>query len=343
MRVIIFGGYGTFGSLIAQELAKTGIPITIAGRDGSQAEAFARTIASRGAAADVCDPQSCREALTGHEVAVNCAGPFHALNPALLDACVAAPCHYVDIADDRSYCSLVRSYDARFRALGRAAVYGCSSLPAISGALGLMLREGDPRNPRCARVTLFIGNNNPKGGAAIRSLVKCLGKPIAAPQGIIRGFHDRELVPLPDGNRAAFNFDSPEYDLLPKLLGVREVRVKVCFEVRPANYALALLARLGKNYGERTARLLQWLGGIVRSGTSGGAVMTELFYDDGATRRAVLHARQDGQRMAALPCALAARYLCEHSAAGAMTAFELLGQRALLQQLQAAGFEMTVS
>jgi hypothetical protein len=278
-------------------------------------------------------------------VAVNCAGPFGPFGVTLLDACLEVGCHYVDIADNRAYTALVRSQAERFRQRGLAAVYGCSSLPAISGALSLMAVRHASSVPVRARVTLFIGNNNPKGFAAIQSLVKSLGKPILASQGIIRGFRDREVVPLPSpyGRRAVFNFESPEYDLLPVLLSVRSVSVKVGFESRLATYACALLAILRADYGDGTARFFEWLGyRFRRFGTSGGAVMTEVSFSDGTTRRAALVARQEGQRMAALPCALVADDLAAGTqvAGGTWTAYEFLGAEVLLDQLIVAGFEL---
>jgi hypothetical protein len=345
--VVVFGGYGTFGSHVARELARLGVPLVIAGRDRSRAQAFARALGAghRGRAADVTRPESCREALRGQTVAVNCAGPFGQLGTALLDACLESGCHYADIADDRRYAALVRAYGGRFQERGLAAIYGCSSLPGLSGALGLLALGGSPATPERARVTLFIGNNNPKGEAAIRSLVGGLGKPIAAPQGTRYGFRDREVVPLPRpfGRRAVFNFESPEYDLFGPLLGVRSVVVKVGFELQPAAYAFALLAVLGWNYGPRTADLLARPAGLLRRlGTSGGAVMTELFYPDGSTRRAALVGRRDGQRMAALPCAYVARALAEGRPlrSGMGTVYDLLGAGPLLDRLTAAGFEL---
>jgi hypothetical protein len=345
--VVVFGGYGTFGAHVGRELARLGVPLTVAGRDGARAEAFARTLGPgcQGITADVTRPDSCRDALRGHAAAVNCAGPFGRFDATLLDACLGVGCHYADIADDRAYAALVRDHGGRFKERGLAAVYGCSSLPAISGALGLLLREGAAVAPERARVTLFIGNDNPKGWAAVRSLLAGLGRPIAAPQGTLRGFRDREVVPLPPpfGRRAVFNFDSPEYDMFPALLGVRSVSVKVGCELRLVTYTFALLARLGSGYGPRTARLLDLPGRALRRlGYSGGAVMTELFFPDGGTRRAALVGRRDGQRMAALPCAFVARALVEGTATvrGAATAYECLGAAGLLEKLTAEGFEL---
>ncbi len=133
--VVVFGGYGTFGGHVARELARLGVPLTVAGRDGVRAEVFARTLgpACRGLAADVTRPDSCRAALRGQAVAVNCAGPFNRFDAALLDLCLESGCHYADIADDRGYVALVRHRGPRFAEHGLVAAYGCSSLPAISG------------------------------------------------------------------------------------------------------------------------------------------------------------------------------------------------------------------
>jgi hypothetical protein len=194
-------------------------------------------------------------------------------------------------------------------------------------------------------VTLFIGNDNPKGGAAIASLVRLLGRPVAAPQGEVRGFRGGEVVPLPApfGPRTVFNFEAPEYDLFPGLLGVRAVSVKVGFELRSATRALALLAALPFRYGRRTTALLEWVGRWARGrGSSGGVVMAELFWADGTVRRAALLAREQGQRMAALPCAWAAHALAGGAArpAGAVAAYELLGAEPLLKRLTAEGYEL---
>jgi len=345
-RVIVFGASGVFGGQVARELAKRGVSVTAAGRDLANAEAAARSLDgdARAIAVDLTDASSCCAALAGHAVAVNCAGPFNRLGAALLDACLDAGCHYADITDDRGYATLVRGYDAKFRERGLVAAYGCSSLPGISGALAIHLMNGATSSVDRARITLFIGNNNPKGRAAVGSLVAGLGRPIAAPQGTIRGFRDREVVllPPPFGPRAVFNFAAPEYDLFPKLVGAKAVSVKVGFELRLATYSFALLARLGLPFGSRTTRLLDLPGRLLGGfGCSGGAVLTELFFADGSVRRASLSGATEGQRMAALPCALVAEELARGTTkAGAMTAYEFLGARPLIDGLLAAGYQL---
>jgi hypothetical protein len=149
-------------------------------------------------------------------------------------------------------------------------------------------------------------------------------------------------LPEPFGSRSVYTLDSPDYDLLPDLVGVKSVSVKVGFERRAATATFALLARLGPGHGSGLARLLGWIGGLVPGGSSGGAILVELFWPDGTTRRAALHADRDGQRMAALPCALAVRALQDGTATarGALTAYELLGAEALIAGVMAAGYRL---
>lgn len=346
-RIVVLGGYGVFGSHVARELAAGGFNITIAGRDGDRADRFARKLGPthRGISADVNRAADVRNALQGTTVAVHSAGPFCAHQTSVLEACLDASCHYVDLADDRGYCQRVREFGSRYAAKELVAVYGCSSLPGISGALAVRANASRSDTPYRARVTLFIGNNNVKGLAAVASLVNGLGRPIAAPQGEVRGFRDREVVPLPlpFGERAVFNFSSPDYDLMPELIGVRSVSVKVGFELRLATYAFAAMARLPISFGRRTAKLLDWSGGLVSGfGTSGGAVMTELFYADGTINRATAFAGSYGQRMAALPAVFVAQWLAQGQSnrSGVATAYDLLGPENLLNDLAAAGYEI---
>jgi hypothetical protein len=348
-RITVFGGYGTFGSLVARGLAGRGHALVIAGRDGERARRFAAALGAghEGRAADAGDPRSCAEALRGQAVAVACAGPFRHLGDALLEASLREGCHYADIADDRAYAARVRAAGPRFGAAGLCAAYGCSSLPGLSGALALRAAEGAPAPPRAARVTLFIGNDNPKGGAAVESLLSILGKRIPVPQGTLTGFGEPEGVPLPPpfGMRRAYTFEAPDYDLLPGLLGVASVSVKVAFERGLANRLFALLARLRRPLGRRAARLLTAASRLAgRGGTSGGAVMVELTLAGGLRRSAALVADRDGQRMAALPCVIAADALASSGGPpGSHPGYAVVPAGALLEQTAREGFRLVQS
>jgi saccharopine dehydrogenase-like NADP-dependent oxidoreductase len=342
--IVVFGGYGVFGSLVSRELAD--LPLRIAGRDGERAARFASVLGGlggEGMVADVSDPASCARALEKASVAVSCAGPFGDLTFALPEACLAAGVHYVDIADDRGWFARLRGMSDRFRSRELTAACGCSTLPGISGALALVAAEHLPEIKK-ARVTLFIGNANPKGTAAVESAAMQLGRRFEAPQGTLIGLRGREVVDLPPpfGRRGVYDFDSPELDLFPDLIGAREVRVKVGFESRMATGSLAAMSYLGPELGVRISRAITPVARLAsRFGHSGGTVKVELWSPDGERSEAWIGSDREGQRMAALPAAFVARALHEGSleARGTVTSYEALGARPLLERISAAGYD----
>jgi hypothetical protein len=348
VRALVLGGYGVFGSLVAGALAGRGHAVTVAGRDGARARARAALLgpAHSALALDARDGGALRAALATHDVLSCCAGPFTPDGTRLLlEACLDAGRHYADIAEDRASLAVARAMGPRFAARGLAALIGCSSLPGVSAALALQARgRGPAEAPHFARVTLFIGNDNAKGEAAAASFLRQMGRPIAAPQGPLRALRNcaRVEFPAPIGARVASDFDGPEHDVLPQLLGVAAVETKVAFELPGTNRMLALAAALGLRAGGTSARWLVKLGNLTRGwGTSGGGVMAELAWADGTRRLSALVSARDGQRLAALPCALAIDALAARpGSAGAFLPHETLGVDGLLRGLEAEGFAL---
>lgn len=322
MTVTVFGGYGTFGSHVVRALQGAGLAVRVAGRDPARADVVA----------DVNDPGDCARAIAGSSVVVSCAGPFSTISLALPEACLDAGVHSVDIADDRGYVARLRELSQRFAARGLTAAVGCSSLPGISGALASLLSSRIPEATR-ALVVLFIGNANPKGLAAVTS----------ARQQLAQGLRGRERVELPPpfGCRTVYDWESPERDLFPPLLGVREVRVKVGFESRLGTAAFGVLAR----HPRLLERLLPVARLFSRFGHSGGFVHVELEEDGGHRAAASLGGPRDGQRMAALPAAFVAQALALGHAVprGTVTAYEALGARELVDRLVAEGFALVLT
>ena len=271
---------------------------------------------------------------------MHAAGPYGPAHVSVLKACLAARCHYVDLAEERVFNALVRQLSPHFEAQALTAVHGASSLPGISGALVQVLRDGPVSS---ARVTLWIGNRNVKGAGAIAAALAVAGRDVPAPQGMLHGFGEPETVDLPGGigRVTARTYDAPEYDLFPDLLGCSDVRVKVAFELGLAATLVSWVARLPGGTSPRMARFLSWAGGLTAFvGTSGGAIAVELTGPAGV-RRAALVADARGQEMAALPAVLAVERLCADDARrGACTAYELLGPQGLLDGLGAAGFRV---
>lgn len=203
-----------FGSLLVDELreAYEVVPTTRETLDLSDVDAVHRF--ARGAYAFAC-----------------AAGPFQTLDREIVRAVVDAGAHWLDISDDaRWFFDLLddRALDALARERGVAVIPGLSSLPAISCALVHRLK------PARADITLFIGNDNRKGAAAMAS-----GAMLRSP--------DRELLRRELGIEAAARakFEMPGARLAMQALRVLPLRARV----RVAKALSKILPRFGSEGG----------------------------------------------------------------------------------------------
>lgn len=138
MKTIVLGGYGNFGARISRALAASpGIELVIAGRDAAKAAALAAECGATSAAIDINDP-ALTEVLKcmGAQLVIHTAGPFQQQGYGVALAVAAAGAHYIDLADGRRFvCDFAKALDATFRAAGKLAVTGASTVPSLSSAV----------------------------------------------------------------------------------------------------------------------------------------------------------------------------------------------------------------
>jgi hypothetical protein len=302
--VLIAGGYGVFGRLLARELlATTPARVILAGRDEARAARACRALGPRQRlvdratplALDLADLSAVTHAAAGCFAVACAAGPFQGLPRTLPASVVGAGAHWLDIADDPDWVLPLlqdTALDAAATAAGLCVMPGLSSVPALSGALARWCHTRLPAATR-GRITLYIGNRNRKGTGAIAS---ALGA----------GFDAPRPVALPVGRRLAYRFASPDAALLRAELGIA-VEFRVAFEWGLASWLLAALGPRGRTLSVRTrTRLAHVLATVAaplsRFGSPLGCVQAELWAGDRHVRAAFVGS---GQRLAVLPCALA--------------------------------------
>jgi hypothetical protein len=305
-RVLIVGGSGVFGRVLAHELLRTtSVELILAGRGLSAAIAACRELGApdrtSAIALDLGDRESLTRAARGC-VAVACAaGPFQELSRELPMAAVRAAAHWLDIGDHEGWVVPVlddATLDAAARDAGSAVIPGLSTVPALSGALARWGCERLPGADR-ARITLFIGNRNVKGAGAIASAMS-------------NGFRRPTRVDLPFGRRIAYVGRSPDTELLRRDLGL-DAEFRVVLEWAPAGLLVFGLgpvwSRLGARSRSRGARILATISRpFGRFGSEGGCLQVDLW--DGKRRLSVT-ALSDDQRLGILPCAMALQRLLE--------------------------------
>ena len=143
LTVLIVGGYGTFGSRLAQLLEHDPrLTLLIGGRSWAKAHAFCT--ARKGAKARLVPAQFDRRGdvaaqldILRPDILVDASGPFQAYGDspyALIESCIAHRIHYLDLADGSDFVSGVGAYNDAALAAGIYVLSGVSSCPVLTAA-----------------------------------------------------------------------------------------------------------------------------------------------------------------------------------------------------------------
>jgi hypothetical protein len=184
-RVLILGGYGTFGGRLAQLLAgEARLTLLIAGRARHKAEAFcARLRAAARLEALAFDRDGDVEralAAVQPDIVVDASGPFQFYQGdpyRLVKACVASGADYLDLADGSDFVAGIAQFDDAARARGVFILSGVSSFPVLTAAVVRRLARG------MTRLDSVTGGIAPSpyagvGLNVIRAVASYAGKPV---------------------------------------------------------------------------------------------------------------------------------------------------------------------
>lgn len=272
LRVLVAGGYGTFGSRVAERLARESIfNIIIAGRDATRAGDAAevlRSVSGMRAAVShaVIDAESATASqlgALGAGLVINASGPFQAQTYALARAAIGAGIHYVDLADGRAFVTGITALDEAARAAGVAVISGASSVPGLSSVIvaALVGRIGEPD---AIDIVISPGNSFDPGLATTRSILGYVGRPISMlSDGAWRsvyGWQGTRLYAIEGlgSRRLAGYCDVPDLDLLPaRYHSLSSAQFRAGVEVKTFHagmWALSWLVRAGLlHHAERLA------------------------------------------------------------------------------------------
>ncbi len=118
IRWMIYGANGYTGELIAREAARRGHQPVLAGRNRPAIEALARELGLQARAFSLDDAAAVAEHIQGHARVLNCAGPFSATAAPMMQACLRAGAHYLDITGEIGVFELAHSLHDRARSAG---------------------------------------------------------------------------------------------------------------------------------------------------------------------------------------------------------------------------------
>lgn len=252
MRIVVVGGAGNFGARVVRALrADPSIELLVVGR----------RIVPVPAAEDVpgvlldIDEAGFAQGLKALSpgLVIHCVGPFQGQNYRVASAALAAGAHYLDLADGRQFISeFAASVNAQAVSVGRVAIAGASTLPALSSAVVDELRVG-MSSLESIEVTIAPGQRAPRGKATLEAVFSYLGLPFLVwRKGRWRrewGWMELQETRLDVGGRLAAACDVPDLELFPaRYAGVQTVRFSAALEFGVQHltlWSLAALRRIG--------------------------------------------------------------------------------------------------
>ncbi|MEW5963873.1 MAG: saccharopine dehydrogenase NADP-binding domain-containing protein [Pseudomonadota bacterium] len=367
-RILVVGGYGVFGSRLAERLAReSDLEVVVAGRREAKARAAAAALAPTAtarvtaAAVDAGTIDAAALSRLAPVVVVNAAGPFQSQDYHLAEACIAARAHYVDLADARRFVTGITALDGAAKSAGVAVISGASSVPGLSSAVIRDLAASFARI-RAIDIAISPGNSFDPGVATTASILSWVGRPFTARIGgatrTIHGWQGLARRDFPGlGPRWLGYADVPDLDLLPERYPDAEtVRFRAGVEVGAFHvglYALSWLVRAGL-VGDAAARLARPLLAMKRrlsflgSDRGGMLVVVEGTGRDGAMLKRQWHlvaGSGHGPYVPTLAAVILAKRLPRGSAdlLGAMPCVDLLTPAEVAAEVADLDIEMGVA
>lgn len=122
--ILIYGAYGYTGTLIAEEALRRGHKPVLAGRDEKKVRALGKKLELEARPFPLEDPGAVREALRDVKLVLHAAGPFIRTAAPMLEACLDAGAHYLDITGELPVFQRSFAADEQARKRGIAVMSG---------------------------------------------------------------------------------------------------------------------------------------------------------------------------------------------------------------------------
>ena len=221
MSWMVYGASGYTGQLIAELAKARGQAPVLAGRSAGKVRPLAEKLGLSWRAFDLDKPD-----LRDVQLVLHCAGPFAHTSRAMVDACLAARAHYLDVTGEIEVFESVFAREAEARRAGIALLPGTGFDVVPSDCLAATLKRRLPSasslelafatKGRASRGTLkTMIENLPRGGLVRRS-----GKLVRVPAA-----HLVRQIPFGDKPRMAMSIPWGDISTAYKSTGIPDITV----------------------------------------------------------------------------------------------------------------------
>ncbi|MFM9944931.1 MAG: saccharopine dehydrogenase family protein [Bacteroidia bacterium] len=114
-QIIVYGSYGYTGELIVEESLSKNLSILLSGRNEEKLKSQSEKTGYPYKAVDINNHAALIELLKEGEVLIHAAGPFINTARQMVEACIEAKTHYLDINGDITVFELIKTFDYKAR------------------------------------------------------------------------------------------------------------------------------------------------------------------------------------------------------------------------------------
>jgi saccharopine dehydrogenase (NAD+, L-lysine forming) len=250
-KILLVGGYGHVGTVLAHELAvRYPGQLIIAGRHCDLAEALAATLPGGADAAqvDVRDEASVKLAAQHAQLMVNCS--LDQRTPTLLRAAFANASAYLDIGANAGAIAGMLALSTEAAQYGTCALVGAGLDPGCTNMLAA-LASARAGGAHAINVALLLSQGDAFGEVAIDYILEALAYPTTVDylgqRQELYAYRERRHCefPLPYGRKLAYRFPFPEQAFFAETLQAKQAANWYAMDSAAINTLLAAAVRLG--------------------------------------------------------------------------------------------------
>jgi short subunit dehydrogenase-like uncharacterized protein len=218
---MIYGANGYTGELTAREAVRRGERPILAGRNAATIEPLARELGCEARVFDLAAPR-----LDGVKAVLHCAGPFIHTSRPMIDACLAAGAHYLDITGEIAVFESVFRRDAEAKQRGIALLPGVGFDVVPTDCLAAMLHA---KMPDATELWLAFSSRSGVSRGTLKTMIEGMGwgsairkegKITRVPQA-----WDVREFPFPSGPRMAMTIPWGDIATAYRSTGIPNIRV----------------------------------------------------------------------------------------------------------------------
>ncbi len=261
-RVLVVGGYGNFGTIIANRLSREpGLALIVSGRSEQKAQTLAKELNAEWAQIDIFTDFDKHIERISPDILIHTSGPFQQQGYAVAEACIRNGVHYLDLADGREFVANITHLDSSAKAAGVLVVSGASTVPGLTSAV-LTKYIDQFQTLDVINSGIATAQKTNRGLATVSAVLGYAGKPfttlIDGRMQNVYGWQDLCWRKFPDlGWRPLANCDVPDLELFPKYFpALKTVRFRAGLELPILQFwlwALTWFVRIGIVPSLRTA------------------------------------------------------------------------------------------